>query len=73
MQVANVITYEQANILCAIINRFSSGGHPVASVDGLKFFELQFVKRLAKRARPSLKPYAQVTLDEALVALSKKN
>jgi hypothetical protein len=73
MQVANVITYEQADLICAVINRFSNGGHPVAQVDGLRYFEFGYVKKLAKKARPHLRDERQSILDEAIAALQSKN
>lgn len=71
MRVANVITYGQAELLCSIINRLSSGGHPEANSSTLKFFNLSYVAKLAKKARPMLKPHAQLELDAAISALSR--
>ncbi len=73
MQVANVITYEQADLICTAINRFGGGGHPFAEPQSLRFFNFAYVKRCAKKARPHLRDDGKAILDEAIRLLQSRN
>ena len=37
-------------LLCFAINNFGTGCHPMAETDGLRYFQLEYVKKCVERA-----------------------
>jgi hypothetical protein len=66
---------EQRELICSIINRFGSGGHPVANTDTFSGFSVSYLKEILNKKKfkssiGNLTELGKKTLTEIEVKLS---
>ncbi len=60
------LNLEEKNFVKSLILNFGSGQHPYPDDENLKYFEVEYVKKLFKKASKRIKPEYKNFLEETL-------